>query len=41
MDEKDFQIETEETKRRRGWKLFGIGVVAVILAFVTMVVINL
>ena len=41
MDEKDFQIEVEETKVRRGWRLFGMGVVAMLLAVVTMVVINL
>jgi hypothetical protein len=41
MDNKDLQIEVEERTVSAVWKAIGIGAVAAVLAFVTMVVILL
>lgn len=39
MENKDLQVEIEESKVSAVWKAIGIGAVAVALAFITMVVI--
>jgi hypothetical protein len=41
MENKDLQIEVEERKVSAVWKAIGIGAVATVLAFITMVVVLL